>query len=57
VVLPDDEREALEYMIGYGMCEVGGPFKESDDIVRVCRRLGLEPKGWRDESMLPKLDG
>jgi hypothetical protein len=56
VDLPDDEREALESMIGYGMTEVGGSFKESDAIVRACRRLGLVPKGWRDQPMLPRLD-
>jgi hypothetical protein len=51
--LTDDERLALEYLIGYGITEEGGA-EEGDPIVSACRKLGLHPKGWQGQPMLPE---
>lgn len=50
--LTDQEREALERYVGYGLVEIGGPFDEDAHIISACRKLGLNPVDWQGKRML-----
>lgn len=48
------ERESIEFAIGVGLTETGGPILASDPITTGCHKLGLVPIGWHNEERIPR---
>ena len=53
VELTAEEKAALEWFIGIGSVEMGGPL--DDATASACRKLGLNPVDWHGNRLLDEV--